>query len=182
MGGALQQDLELRDFDGKLEFDPGFRIGLEVGYQFNDSLAAGLNISGLIHNVNRITGLLPGDNDNVFLTSSEDVTFYQLPILANVRYTVPFGWKLKPFLEVGAGGVLSRLEAWKEGWFWGYNEQEEDFTFAYQGGGGLMYQINQKLRFGIAYKFLGSTEHEFGRLRTSETYSHSFLAQLIATF
>ena len=57
-----------------------------------------------------------------------------------------------------------------------------DFTFGYQGSLGLKYAISENCDLGIAYKFLGTSDHDMGRFGTDGTLTHSLLATLTFRF
>ena len=173
-GGMIQNDVDVKSAPGgKIKMDPGVRFDVAVGYHFTDWFALEGEVGVLYNNIDRITNptLQLGPNP-----APDDLNFYQVPILINGVYTLTAHPRLRPYAGVGVGGMVSILEAWQEGWLWDYRIQEKDFTFAYQGMAGIDYAVNDQIKIGIAYKFLGSLEHDFGSIETKETYSHSFLA------
>ena len=61
-----------------------------------------------------------------------------------------------------------------------------DFTFAYQATAGLKYAINETMEVGIAYKFIGTTDHSWSannvNFDTDGTMTHAILANFTWKF
>lgn len=164
----------------QMDFDPGPRLDLNVGYHLTDSWAVELETGASYNSVSQATltsGGVPSD------TGTE---FYQVPILANIKYSHPLSDKWSFYVGAGIGGVFTHFDSgitlpgysgfdspdWRPG-------SDTDFQFAYQGTAGIKYVSSQHWDFGIGYKFLGSTDHEWtinSRTGTSDaTYAHSIL-------
>ncbi len=146
---------------GTFRFDPGARLDVAGGYLLTPSLGVEVE-TGLT--VNHVRGFSGGffDENSVYLL--------QIPILANVQWRIPTHSRLKPFIGAGIGGVYSRLENWS---ILSDESTGDDFTFGFQGVAGLRYQINPGTELGVAYKFLGTTDHRLEHM--DGTRSHSVL-------
>ena len=168
-GAALQQDLTIRDSGGaKISYDTGFRFDVIGGGRFNESWSAELEV-GMIHNSVKTIGGVP------LSSTGESLDHYQFPMMVNVVYKLPFRGRLSAHVGAGIGGVYS--------WFWGGNilNSSTDLTFGYQGMLGVNYAITKRWDLGLAYKFLGTTEHDLGSgVKADGTRSHALLAA--ATF
>ena len=103
-----------------------------------------------------------------------DTSLYQIPILANVIYTVPLDGKVKPYIGAGAGGVYALID--------GKDTSESDFVFAWQVMAGADYQINDKWSAGLAYKLLGTGGGDWGGVKTDSFLTHSIVASVSYKF
>jgi opacity protein-like surface antigen len=97
----------------------GFRIGAELIYEFNPSLALGLEVGYLGASVESSFSRT-WHNYKLTLTPSLSA----VPTLLNVHYFMPLGEKLKLHAVAGAGAFLSRLE---------YGYAIEDINYPYSG-------------------------------------------------
>jgi opacity protein-like surface antigen len=191
-GVALPQDVTITRMNGldfpaisydgietvdqpKMRLSPGVRSDFAVGYAFNKMLSLEIE-GGVVYNpLDKIeyTGTYEG-----YPFSSEesvsDFSLWQVPVLANVIFTIPLDSKFKPFIGAGAGGIWTILS--------GEGETDDDFTFAFQGMAGVNYAITEDVDLGIAYKFLGTLQHDLGGLKLEPVYTHSILAVLTARF
>jgi opacity protein-like surface antigen len=193
IGGVVQQDLKIKTLDGfsapdsKFTFDPGVRFGLAGGYNFNESLAAELEIGMTFNEVDEIRLLgtvLPRIEPEPIFFGPEDegrraLGFYQVPIMANVIYTLPLSSRFRPFVGAGAGGIASI--------FSGEFDHDSDFTFGYQGQAGFIFVLNEHMDVGVTYKFMSTPFEQryffdFGEIKTDPTYSHSIVAAFTFNF
>jgi opacity protein-like surface antigen len=192
IGGTLQQDLKIRTLDGvtapnsKFTFDPGVRFDVAGGYNFNESLAVELELGMTYNQVDQIrlfgTALPRVEPDRPFFGRDDEdrdehaLGFYQVPIMANVIYTLPLSSRVRPFIGVGAGGIASIFERDRRH----DSDSDSDFTFGYQGQAGLTFILNEHMDIGVLYKFMGALPQrfnfDFGAVQTDNTYSHSILA------
>jgi opacity protein-like surface antigen len=153
---------------GTLRFDPGFRLDVAGGYQFTREFSVELE-TGLTGN--RAQGFVDDFYDN------ESVYLLQTPILANVTYRIPLQRRLKPFIGAGIGGVYTRLENWS---VLSDEHNGSDFTFGFQGSAGVRYQISPRTELGVAYKFMGTTDHRLENM--DGTRSHSAVIAFLLRF
>lgn len=136
----------------EFEFDPGFRVGLAGGYNFNEWVGAELE-TGFIYNQ---------------FEDFDESWIGHVPILANVilRYENPS--PVIPYIGVGAGGAISILED---------IDTETDFVFAWQGLAGVRFAVSETFSVGIGYKFFATAESEFDmdvvEYELDETFNHA---------
>ena len=97
------------------------------------------------------------------------------------------GWT--PYVGAGVGGAATYLTAQNVPLF-GFgchtSYSSTDFTFAYQATAGLKYAISENIELGIAYKFTGTTDHNWSdngvTFKTDGTVTHAVLASLTWKF
>jgi opacity protein-like surface antigen len=147
---------------GDLEFDPGFRFGLEGGYRFSEMIGLGLE-TGFIYNE----------------LKSTDTRLMHVPILANLVFRFENSSPVVPFIGVGAGGTVSMIE--------GEGDSDSDVVPAWQGLAGLQFKLSDAMSAGITYKYLGINSPEFeddgGAVVEFDTiHNHSILASLNWSF
>ncbi len=165
-GLALQPSLTIEDtsqaswfhdpLPQKASFDPGLRLDVSGGLHLSQSWKAEIEL-GFIYN------------------SGSTLDYFQVPILANVIYTLPLHGPMSAYAGAGAGGVAGVL--WN-----GFFGSEDSFTFGYQGILGVKYAVNDGLDLALTYKFLGTTEHDVGVATVDGTLSHSILASFTFRF
>ena len=147
---------------GDLEFDPGFRFGLEGGYRFTEMVGLGLE-TGFIYNE----------------LKSADTRLMHVPILANLVFRFENSATVVPFVGIGAGGTVSMIE--------GGGDSDSDVVPAWQGLAGLQFKLSDALSAGITYKYLGINGPEFeddggGVVEFDTIHNHSILASLNWSF
>src|SRR6185437_8762929 len=83
VGPTIAQDADIRisplGNNGKVQFDPGVRGGIAVGYNFTSSFAGELETGVIWDGVHSING-------NVLSSSGATADIYQFPVLANFIY------------------------------------------------------------------------------------------------
>ncbi len=164
-GLALQQDITIQDTGGaKLAFDPGVRLDLSGGLHLSKSWKAEVELGFIYNSVSSVGGESAG---------SDSPDYFQVPIMANVIYTLPLRGPISAYAGVGVGGVYGLL--WTD--LFG---SEDSFSFGYQGILGVKYALNDNLDLGLSYKLLGTVEHDLGAATVDGTLSHSVLA--VVTF
>ncbi len=185
VGPALQQDdsIKVSSFgnSGHVEFDTGVRADLRLGYDLCPHFSAELE-SGFtwntVHNFN--TAL--GDNESSTLGYNADL--YEIPMLVNLIYR-PLHGAFQPYIGVGCGGAVGIFDTSNVP-LYSSNFGATDWTFAYQGEIGFKYQASRHVEVGLAYEFLGTTDHNWTdggyTLKTDGTMTHSFLATLTWRF
>ncbi len=172
-GVAIQKDITSTITGSKITFDPGVRFGISGGYRFNESVALELE-TGLVYNSVDKDGGVPLSSFGV------NADWYQVPVLGNVIYHIPFGDKFQGFIGAGAGGVVSTINV-EAGPF---STDDSDITFGYQILAGVMYAINDRMDVGLGYKFLGTADHDFDTFvfLNDSTQTHSLLATFNVRF
>jgi opacity protein-like surface antigen len=146
-----------------LSFKTGVRLDLDGGYQFDDSWAVGMEV-GYIYNA--------VDFSNSTQTGARSL--YQVPILVNGTYTLPVNWRVKPYVGLGLGGIVSGLN------------DLHDINGAGQFVAGVKYSLNPRIDLGLAYKLLATTKHDwndiFGTTQANRTIDNSILATVTFKF
>ena len=172
-GLALQQEVTIKDSGGaKISFDPGARFDVAVGYHFTDAWAAEFQTGVIYNSIDKIAGI---SLDSQGLSAN----LYQIPLMANLSYTLPVRERVSAYLGAGVGGVVGVFHG--EGG--GESTDHTDLTFGYQGILGLKYALNDKMGLGLAYKFLGTTDHDFGSgVKSEGTRTHSVLVAFTIKF
>ena len=177
LGVSIADDVELRRFlvplrNTDLELDPGARLSVAGGFNFNDYIGVQVE-TGFIHN--EVDGVSGGGNI--------DASLGHVPLLGSfvVRYDKP-DCKVVPFAGIGAGGDISILQvddvrapngAIVDG-------SGSDFVFAWQAFVGARYKINDRMSIGGGYKFFfaeGATwdvERTSGDIESGSACVHSF--------
>lgn len=166
-GLALQGDITVQDTGGgKLSFDPGLRVDLSGGVQLARSWKAEVEL-GFIYNGGNSVG------DEPLVSHNPD--YCQVPLMGNVSYTLPLRGPVSAYVGAGIGGVWGVL--WHD-----ILGSEDGVAFGYQAFAGVKYALNEDLDLGLAYKFLGTTEHDLGSERVDGAFSHSILAAITFKF
>lgn len=183
-GGAFQQDISIKNNTGfapggNIQFDTGFRAGLDLGYNVCDSFAVELE-TGLIKNdINQV-----GVQSLSSFSNGSEAELDEIPLLVNLIYKFPLKSSFKPYIGVGVGGMAGIFKSSniQNSFFLGGNPtyKDTDYTFAYQAEAGFKYWLNQNIAFGVAYKFVGTTEHTWNdnsiTLQTDGTMTQSIEA------
>ena len=174
-GAVLQQEITIQD-GGKLTFDPGFRLDVSGGVHLSQSWKAELELGFLYNSVRSGGESLKSQSWMGFgWTQSKGQDFVQVPMMANVTYTLPLQGPIRAYGGAGIGGVYSVL--WQD-----ILASKEGLAFGYQVILGLKYALNEDLDLGLSYKFLGTTEHELGATKVDGTIAHSILAAVTFKF
>jgi outer membrane protein W len=181
-GRALQQDVSIKNNSdlgsgGNVRFDTGFRAGVDFGYNFNDSFAAQLE-TGVIRNTINQFGV------QQLSTFGAKAELDEIPLLVNFIYKFPVG-NFKPYVGVGVGGVAGIFDSSNIP-LSGGNYNDTDFTFACQAEAGFKYSLSEHISLGLAYKFMGTTEHTWNdnsiSLKTDGTMTHAIEATFTWSF
>lgn len=127
--------------DYELNLDPGVRIDVAPGYNFNDFLGVELNTGFVWNSVDAIE-LADGRRGSV------EGDLLQIPIMGNVVARIPTPMQLTPFVGAGGGGAYVRLSNDES------DEAGDDFFAAFQLFGGVKYEIDEVLGVGLVYKYM----------------------------
>ena len=180
-GAAWQQNINTKG-NGELSFDTGFRGDVIFGYNFCKNFAAELETGVIYSPINSIAG-----NSLSSFGASADI--YEIPILVNAIYRMPLKGGWTPYVGAGVGGAATYLTAQNVPLF-GFGSHTSyssmDFTFAYQANAGLKYAVSENVELGIAYKFIGTTDHNWSdnsvSFKTDGTITHAVLASFTWKF
>jgi opacity protein-like surface antigen len=177
MGVALGDDVKLRQFivplsGVDLELDPGVRVSVAGGYNFNDYVGVQLE-----------TGLIHHEVDGVNGAGNIDASVGHVPLLADVifRYDKP-DCRFVPYLGAGAGGDVSVIEL--DHVFAPNGSRVDgsgsDLVFAWQVFAGARYRLNDAMSIGAGYKFFSAdgasweVRHTSGDIESGTARVHSF--------
>jgi len=185
MGAAFQQDAAIKNSpfgnSGEVQFDPGLRANIRLGYNLSRSFAAEFETGVVWNSINNFS-TPNGDNKANTLGYSADL--YEIPLLANVIYR-PLHGAFQPYIGAGCGGVAGMFTSQHIPLF-ASGFSDTDWTFAYQAEAGLRYVVSKSVQLGIAYQFLGTTEHDWtdsgDTLKTDGTMTHAVVASFIWEF
>ncbi len=184
-GPALADDVRLREFLVPLrgvdvELDPGVRVNVAWGYNFNEYISAGLETGFIYNKVDEVNG-----------AGSFDASLSHVPLLAQflVRYDKPdCNWI--PYGGVAAGGDASTLSldhvrapngSLVDG-------DDTDVVFAWQLFAGLRYRLNPTMSIGGGYKFYSASgatwdvSRAAGDIETGTARVHSVGVDFTLTF
>jgi opacity protein-like surface antigen len=147
-GGALWLD-DASAFGVDLDFDTGYSILGAVGYAFGNGLSVELE-SGYL-SVEDAEIHVPG-----FGNFDVDGEFRQVPIFANVLYTIDVTDSVGIYLGAGAGVVWSEAEVEGLGGFdFGRDfETESEWNFAAQAKAGVTFRVTEAASLNIGYRFM----------------------------
>jgi opacity protein-like surface antigen len=142
----------------KLAFQTGYRLDLDAGYQFCGYFTLEEEI-GYINN--------PVDISSP--SGSSNTQFYQVPLMTDAVFTLPWLGILKPYAGAGLGVVYT-----------GANDLH-DVNGAGQLMAGLKCGLPAGIDVGIGYKLLVTTEHDWGDIVDTTEGSKSISQSVLAT-
>ena len=179
LGAALAENVSLQRFivptpGAKIELEPGVRLSVAGGYNFNDLVGVELETGFIFNEIQSMTGF-----------GSVDAVLGHAPLLANVvlRYDRP-DCKWVPYAGAGAGGdaslialdhVIAPNGAVVDG-------EASTVVFAWQAFAGVRYKITEKISVGASYKFFSSegaswdVSNTSGDIKTDTAKVHTILA------
>jgi opacity protein-like surface antigen len=182
-GYVMTADSDL-EFDeggkGTAEWDPGFGLGVAMGYAFGnfrvegeveyrstdldkakvDAVEEEVVDDDEKYNEDRAVSLA----DYSLADASSSITLQTWSLMANAYYDVDLGYAVKPF--IGAGLGLARHDI--------SNTDEVDVVFAYQGTAGLGWDLSDKTTLELAYRYFLTSDAEFDGVESMEYSSHNF--------
>lgn len=181
-GPAFQQNTAIRNGSsfgsgGDVKYDTGLRAGVVVGYNWTRSLAAELDAGVIWNTINTI-----GANNLSTVGASAQVQ--EIPLLVNGIYKVPLKGALKPYIGAGAGAMVGLFDSANVPLSYSLggdpHYRSTDVTFAYQFTAGFKYKVGKNMDLGIAYKFIGTTDHSWSdnniTFKTDGTMAHNIVA------
>jgi len=80
--------------DGSASFDAGWQAGGSLGYRFNDTWSADLEMMYRSNEIDRVSSSGP---------TVDGGDFASLAVMTNVRYYLPIGGPLRPYVGLGVG-------------------------------------------------------------------------------
>lgn len=161
------------DTPTKVSFDPGVRLDFKIGGAFTNGFGLDVDL-GLIYNQMKAN---PWNGENGTLG------FYQFPVMLETTYAFPRFGPFRAYVGGGIGAVYGIFTGSDIGLL-GF---DTDLTFGYQAAAGVKYALNDRWEIGVAYRFLGTTEHQidsgFGAaVKMDGTLTHSFLVTISLKF
>lgn len=174
-GGTITESTSLKEFPdappgGDVEFHPGGRLGFNIGYRFEEWVSLSLE-SGVM----------------ACKLKGTDISFSQIPVMMNVEFSVPNRSRFEPFVGGGPGFSASQVYAYDDRLSTGSDVDGGaiDVIFAWQVYGGLRYNFDERMSFGLVYKYFAADETEWDvsgttqdiRFGSTRTHSVSVLFQ-----
>ena len=157
MGPALQQSVSARSNGGadysSVNFDPGFRTDFEAFYNVTNGFYFGLE-AGFIYNSISSIYYNSADSENNLVSGGSDFgngAFYQVPVLANMRFQIPNTGKLRGYCTGGVGGVWDYLTVSTASNALGTYSQHQ-WNYAFQLGAGFQYNLLPGLDLDTCFK------------------------------
>jgi opacity protein-like surface antigen len=178
-GVSLADDVDIHRFvaptpRGKFELDPGPRIAIAGGYNFNQFIGVQLETGAIANEVKHV-----------------DATLAHVPLLADVvvRYE---GAKCNfiPYAGIGAGGDVSiiSLDHVRVPGGGVVDGTGSELVFAWQVFAGVRYRLNDRMSVGGGYKYFSAdganwdVEHARGDIKSDDAHVHSFGVDFNMTF
>lgn len=173
VGAAFQQTLSGRSGDGltylNFNFNPGIRFDLEPSYNVTEWFRTGVETSFIYNSLQRLSlnedTKYPGDS------RLGNAGFYQVPILANVRFQFPTEGPYRGYAGGGIGAAWDVLQA--------SDKPESTYTsyrwnFVYQLTAGFSYTVMPGLDLDLAYKMISTPNPNFQDLgHVQASYNHT---------
>jgi len=153
VGPALQQSVSARSNGGadysSVNFDPGFRTDFEAFYNVTNGFYFGLEGGFIYNSISSI--YTSADSQNNLVSGSSEFgngAFYQVPVLANIRFQIPNTGKLRGYCTGGVGVVWDYLTA---STVLGTYSQHQ-LNYAFQLGAGFQYNLMPGLDLDTCFK------------------------------
>jgi len=153
VGPALQQSVSARSNGGadysNFNFSPGFRSDFEAFYNVTNGFYFGME-GGFIYNSISSIYTSANSQNNLVSGSSEfgNGAFYQVPVLANIRFQIPNTGKLRGYCTGGVGVVWDYLTT---STILGTYSQHQ-LNYAFQLGAGFQYNLMPGLDLDTCFK------------------------------
>ena len=153
VGPALQQSVSARSNGGadysSVNFDPGFRTDFEAFYNVTNGFYFGLEGGFIYNSISSI--YTSADSQNNLVSGSSEFgngAFYQVPVLANIRFQIPNTGKLRGYCTGGVGVVWDYLTT---STVLGTYSQHQ-LNYAFQLGAGFQYNLMPGLDLDTCFK------------------------------
>lgn len=158
-------------------FDPGLSVAAAFGYADPSGFRGEIELGYGENEIDNVAGI-----DLSLLNASGDVSVFTA--LGNVYYDIKTRGPLTPFVGVGAGVANISVDGSISDF--GSIDNNDDTVIAYQVGAGVAYALSPHWSFTLAYRFLATTDPEFGGTLLgsfeSEYSSHNVLGGIRFTF
>ena len=178
IGVAFQQSQSLRVLvDGasvynSITFQPGIRFDIEPFYNVTDWFSVGVETAFIYNQIHSIET----DGDIVYSGGATfgNGSFYQVPILANVRFQFPTDGPFRGFCGGGVGGVWDFLTISALG----ENGTSYQWNYTFQLATGFIYNVAPGLDLETSFKAL-CTPNPLGEGADSQTKAaYSYTAEV----
>lgn len=153
LGLAIQQSISARASGGEvyntINFSPGFRSDFELFYNVTNGFYFGLESGFICNGISSLnSSALPNQNLSAGSDDFGNGAFYQVPMLANIRFQVPNSGKIRGYCTGGVGGVWDYLTISALG----NNLSQHQWNYAFQLGAGFEYNLLPGLNLETAFK------------------------------
>ncbi|MDA1341063.1 MAG: hypothetical protein O2804_07025 [Verrucomicrobia bacterium] len=180
VGVAFQQSQSSRLLGGGLSryssitFQPGIRFDLEPFYNVTDWFSVGVEGAFIYNQIHSIQT----DNDTIYSGSSNfgNGAFYQVPILANVRFQFPSDGPFRGFCGAGVGGTWDFITiSTRHGDNSTYSNTSYQWNYAFQLATGFVYNVIPGLDLETSFKALCTPNplREGASSQTKAAYSYT---------
>ena len=181
VGVAFQQSQSSRILgDGGLSkyssitFQPGIRFDLEPFYNVTDWFSVGVEGAFIYNQIHSIQT----DNDTIYSGSSNfgNGAFYQVPILANVRFQFPSDGPFRGFCGAGVGGTWDFITiSTRHDDNSTYSNTSYQWNYAFQLATGFVYNVIPGLDLETSFKALCTPNplREGASSQTKAAYSYT---------
>ena len=135
---------------GRIEFDPGARVGFTAGYALNNYLSAEAELGGFVSPVH-------GGNGRDW--EMHDGTLANVPLLFNLKVQYPNRSHWTPFVGGGVGVAASILDATllsagaPLSSFVRADGTQADAVFAWQAFTGVAYKLGERNEIALQYRY-----------------------------
>lgn len=156
-GVSIVGDTQLKELfgpvigDNSVEFDPGARFGVTAGYNFCEWFAAEGEIGMMWNEVSKMGN-----------ATRMDAMFYNAPFMVNAKFQLPNPSRVRPYVGAGVGGAGATMDI--NHLTYGdtrISGTASDFVFAWQGFGGVLFELNENMSVGVEYRYVRSQGPDF---------------------
>ena len=158
VGPSFQQSISGRTGDGTYQnftFKPGIRFDLEPSYNVTDWFRVGVETGFIFNRLQRASfdeyNLYPGDS------ILGNTGFYQVPVLANIRFQFPSEGPWRGYVGAGVGATWDVLQLS----ILGESYTSYSWNLAYQLATGFTYTIAQGFDLDVGLKMLSAPNPNF---------------------
>jgi opacity protein-like surface antigen len=162
VGPSFTEDVKIQEFFGvtdlgSMDLDPGVRLDLGVGYQFERWIAAEFESGFIFNSIDRF-----GPRNRV--QDFGDSSLSSVPLMLKLVLQAPIHDRFVPFAGAGAGGIVSILDLddvylpEPDVFIHG---SESDVVFAWQVFGGLRFILNERFDISLSYKYLRAQSPDY---------------------
>jgi len=137
---AQDVDIDVAGLSGTGDLDVGSRVGVAVGYNFNEYLGVELDSAWLYNEFDKT-----------------DSSISHLPLMLNGVVRFPTDSGLEPYLGAGFGGSINLLYIDDLG----IEEGDADFNFGWQAMAGLRYRFRNHMSVGVGYQYFGTSSSDY---------------------